>query len=113
MNRISNIQKDMKNGSPVYNMKILLDKLSPAKIIPEPNKYYTFVYIAKTPYIQYDQHPLVLVGNVFNWGFSGYNLHWEDSRKYTWNEVQSNIFEIYEEEIDTAKSLDTAYIRSN
>ena len=32
-------------------------------------KYYTFIYFAKTPLIQYDQHPLVAVFDVFDWGF--------------------------------------------
>ena len=63
---------------PTKNMQMLLGgyfKSIQGQVTPEANKYYLFVYKAKTPNIQYDQHPLIICGNVFNWGFSGLNSH--------------------------------------
>ena len=59
---------------------------------------YTFVYNAKTPGIIYDPYPLVGVEKVFDWGFIGINLHWEDRRQYTWDQIISPVYEIQEEE---------------
>ena len=112
MNRLSQVQPYIRSDSPVHNMRVILDKLGPGVIVPEPNKYYTFIYQAKTPRIQYDQHPLILCGSLFRWGFTGYNMHWEESRRYTFAEC-SNIFELSEEEFDMMRGIPTALIRSN
>ena len=112
MSRLDGIEIEMRVNAPVHNMRQLLRRLSPAKIVPQPNKYYTFIYVAKTPGIVYDRHPFVLCGDVFSWGFTGFNQHWEEVRRYSWNEVQSNIFEIYEDEALTVKELPTALIRN-
>ena len=45
-------------------MNLLKDTVTP---VPDVGKYYTFVYNAKTPSIQYDQHPLVAVTDIFSW----------------------------------------------
>ena len=63
-----------------------------------PGGLYTFVYNAKTPGIIYDPYPLVGVERVFDWGFIGINLHWEDRRQYTWDQIISPVYEIQEEE---------------
>ena len=63
-----------------------------------PGGLYTFVYNAKTPDIIYDPYPLVGVEKVFDWGFIGINLHWEDRRQYTWDQIISPVYEIQEEE---------------
>ena len=98
--------------SPEKNMNLLLSKLK-GGIVPEPNKYYTFIYKAKTPRIQYDQHPCILCGQVFQWGFTGYNIHWEEVRRYTWGEVISNVFELNEEEFQSMQNYQTARMRSS
>ncbi len=77
-----------------------MDNLSPGEIVPTPDKYYVFVYKAKTKNIQYDQYPFIVCTSVFPWGFSGYNFHWEESRRYTWQEVITNIYEIKDEELE-------------
>ena len=83
---------------PTRNMALLLAKLEPSGIVPRPNKYYTFIYKAKTRGIQYDQHPLIVCGDVYKWGFNGLNQHWGTVRQYTWNEVLSNVYELTQEE---------------
>ena len=93
-------------------MRLLLSYLTPSEIIPDPNKYYTFVYKAKTPNLQYDQHPLILCGNVFKWGFTGYNFHWNEIRQYSWAEVLSNLYEVSEEEFEIVKDIPLAKFRT-
>jgi len=97
---------------PTRNMSLLLDAISPSTIVPKPDKYYTFVYKAKTPGIQYDQYPLVICNNIFSWGFNAYNEHWGYIRQYSWNEVLSNIYELSEEEFETCKSVPLAKFRN-
>ena len=111
MNRLESIVPQMK-GKPVYNMSLLLAKLTPSTIVPRPDKYYVFVYRAKTPNIRYDTHPLIMCQNIYKWGFTGYNFHWGEPRQYTWNEVISNLYEIYEQEVQTAQQLPIAQFKS-
>lgn len=93
-------------------MKILLSNLSPSVIIPEPDKYYVFVYKAKTPNIIYDAHPFVYVSNIFHWGFTGYNFHWKEARRYSWGEVRSNMYEIYDEELNIVDQIDLTSLKT-
>ena len=104
MNRVENIRF---GGNPRRNMQLLLSSLNPSGIVPRPNKYYTFIYKAKTPGIRYDQHPLILSGSVFKWGFTAENVH-IGTRQYSWNEVLSNIYEINEEEFNFLKDVPLA-----
>jgi hypothetical protein len=81
------------------------------EFIPTPGNYYTFIYKAKTPKIKYDQHPLIAALEVKQWGFSGLNFHWQDVdpkqavRNYTWNEVNGQLYTVYDDEIDYMKSV--------
>ena len=111
MSLASSLGSNMTQRSPEKNMQLLLDKLDP-QVVPEANKYYTFVYQAKTRGIQYDQHPLILCGSVFNWGFTGYNFHWEESRRYTWAEILTNVFEVPDSEIDFLRRYPTVKMRN-
>ena len=63
-------------------------------------KLYLFVYNAKTPNLLYDQNPFVAVTDVFQWGFRGVNAHWDgEPRQYTWNEVGTDVYEIFRSEV--------------
>ena len=73
--------------------------------VPESGKAYVFIYNAKTPNIRYDQNPLVLVGDVFLWGFRGYNFHWGELKNYSWNEVAGYLHVVYPEEIEVLKTI--------
>ncbi len=99
MSRVADLLPRAK-GSPEYNMKLLIPRLGNGGIIPQPDKYYVFVYKAKTRGIQYDQHPFIVCTGVYNWGFVGVNFHWGSYRRYSWREVLSNIYEVYEDEIE-------------
>ena len=94
MNRVEGIRF---GSDPARNQALLIASLDMSEIVPEPNKYYTFVYKAKTKGIRYDQNPLILCGSVFKWGFTGENIH-IGTRQYSWAEVISNLYELSEDE---------------
>ena len=73
--------------------------------IPDPGKFYTFVYNAKTPNITYDQHPLIASMELFPWGFRGLNFHWEKYRNYTWEELAGQLYIVEWQELDELLSL--------
>ena len=83
-------------------MEALNDTVTP---IPDPGNYYTFIYNAKTPKIRYDQHPLIACTDIQQWGFRGFNYHWGLMRKYTWNEVAGQLYEVQSNELEDARQL--------
>jgi len=93
-------------------MEELIEVLSEGGKIPEAGKYYTFFYSAKTSGIQYDEHPLVGVTDVFSWGFRGINFHWGDNRQYDYNQIIGGLYEIYPEEMSDVIELGFAKVRS-
>ena len=103
----------MSTNTKVRAMADLLDSLGTGELVPEVDKYYVFVYKAKTPGIRYDAHPFVYVTAIFNWGFTGYNFHWEESRFYTWAEIQSNLYEVPEEDLNRVQEAPIALIRKS
>ena len=107
--------KDLLPGSrdrtPEMNMERLLKTLPTSEIVPEPDKYYVFVYKAKTPGVTYDQHPFIVCTNVYKWGFTGYNFHWEGVRQYSWAEVVSNLYEVSDDDLNAVQALPIAKIK--
>ena len=81
--------------------------------VPDAGRYYTLIYIPKSPMIQYDAHPLVAVTDVYRWGFRGMNYHWGEMRQYTWNEIIGQLYEIYSDELSDARELPFAKISLN
>lgn len=107
MNRIEPNIPDIKSEKDLGErmeliMYALNDTVTP---IPEAGTICTFKYYAKTPNIQYDQHPLVAVSDVFPWGFRGINFHLRDYRQYTWQELGSQVYIVQQEELDDLMSL--------
>ena len=83
-------------------MELLNDTVTP---IPEVGKFYTFVYNAKTPGYQYDQHPLIACTSLEQWGFKGLNFHWQQSRNYTWNELAGQLYIVQWNELDDLMAI--------
>ena len=83
-------------------MNLLKDTVTP---VPDVGKYYTFVYNAKTPNVQYDQHPLIACTDLFRWGFRGINFHWQSSRNYTWEELTGQVYMVKSIELDDLLSI--------
>ena len=93
INNGTNDQEDMM----LEIMDLLKDTVTP---IPDVGTICTFVYNAKTPDIRYDQHPLVAVTELFQWGFRGLNFHWQEYRQYTWEELTGQVYIVQRNELD-------------
>tara|TARA_R100001510_G_scaffold56115_1_gene61081 strand:+ start:617 stop:961 length:345 start_codon:yes stop_codon:yes gene_type:complete len=83
-------------------MELLNDTVTP---VPDVGTLCTFVYNAKTPGVTYDQHPLVAVTELFQWGFRGLNFHWQEYRQYTWEELAGQVYIVQREELDNLLSI--------
>lgn len=94
-------------------MMSILEVFREVEYVPDVGNYYTFIYQGKTPNTDYDQHPLVAVTEVFQWGFRGINFHWDESRNYTWQEVAGALHRIYNNEISYLRSLDYRQVITN
>ena len=111
--RMDEIARQM-STQPQNNMYIVLNKLgSSSGVVPQVDKYYTFVYTPKTKNIKYDQHPFILVSSVHKWGFCGINMHWDDYRRYTWAEMGTPLYEILDEEVEQFNTFPTAFFRQS
>jgi len=108
MNRIEPSIQDFKSEKDLGErmeliMYALNDTVTP---IPEEGNICTFKYYAKTPKLRYDQHPLVAVTELFNWGFRGINFHLRKYRQYTWEELGTQVYIVDKTELDDLLSLD-------
>ena len=100
-NRIEAIKDQLTSSDPEDLMLQIMEALNnTVEAIPSVGKYYTFVYNAKTPDVQYDQHPLIACTDLFRWGFRGINFHWQSSRNYTWEELTGQVYMVKSIELD-------------
>ena len=107
-NRIEPIKEDLAAAvnNPEDMMMIIMQALNDTVTpIPEVGQFYTFVYNAKTPEKQYDQHPLIACTDLFKWGFRGINFHWQSSRNYTWDELIGEMYMVKSIELDDLLSI--------
>ena len=86
-------------------MLSIMEVFTRSEFIPDVGKYYTFIYLAKTPDITYDQYPLIAVTAVERWGFKGLNYHWNEFKNYTWQEVAGKMHVIEANEIEYMRTL--------
>ena len=115
VNRIRELVDNMTGlKDPDDRMLEILDMLtaSSARSV-EPGKLYLFVYNDKTPNITYDQNPFIAVTDVFQWGFRGFSAHWREPRQYTWNEVGTDVYEIFRSEVNDVLRLSLMNKRLN
>ena len=105
-NRIEAIKDQLTSSDPEDLMLQIMEALNnTVEAIPSVGKYYTFVYNAKTPNVQYDQHPLIACTDLFRWGFRGVNFHWQSSRNYTWEELTGQVYMVKSIELDDLLSI--------
>ena len=105
-NRIEAIKDKLTSSNPEDLMLEIMGALNnTVEAIPTVGKYYTFVYNAKTPNVQYDQHPLIACTDLFRWGFRGINFHWQSSRNYTWEELTGQVYMVKSIELDDLLSI--------
>ena len=91
----------------------IISTLTETEVVPAVGRYYTFIYIPKTPKIRYDEHPLVACIQIFNWGFRGINYHWGDYRNYTWEEIIGYLHIVYPMELFDMRSIPYQKIKIN
>ena len=75
---------------------------------PLQGRYYTYIYYAKTPKILYDQHPLILAGDMLPKGFLGFNYHLGKIRQYNTTDgdrLVSGLYELSQQEFATLRSV--------
>jgi hypothetical protein len=105
-NRIESAKAKIKSlGDPEDMMIEIMSILKETSLIPEVGKFYTFVYNAKTPNIEYDQHPLIACTEIKRWGFKAINFHWRKPRNYTWEEIPGQLHLVRENELDDLLSI--------
>tara|TARA_B100001769_G_C21894955_1_gene483447 strand:- start:153 stop:524 length:372 start_codon:yes stop_codon:yes gene_type:complete len=101
-NRIEPIKEELETTNDPEDLMLMIMEALKGTVspIPEVGKFYTFVYNAKTPRIQYDQHPLIACTDLQQWGFKGLNFHWRQSRNYTWEELAGQLYIVDYNELD-------------
>ena len=101
-NRIEPIKEELETTNDPEDLMLMIMEALKGTVspIPEVGKFYTFVYNAKTPRIQYDQHPLIACTDLQQWGFKGLNFHWQQSRNYTWEELAGQLNIVDYNELD-------------
>ena len=101
-----------KKINPTDVMKSLMEALQPLQGLPDLiNTIHTYI---TQKLLDFDTiHPLVRISSLSRDGFTGINLHWNDSRRYTYPEIVSSLYEIYQSEVSDAMELPTAYYQTN
>ena len=116
MNRVQSIV-DKLSGSEnpddlmIEIMGVLTDVIESTDV--EVGNFCTFVYSPKTPYLKYDQNPLVAVVGKFEWGFRGINYHWGEFRNYTNEEVVGPLHLVHPNEVSDLRNIPYANYRLN
>lgn len=74
-------------------------------MVPIPGKVYVFAYYAAKPNLLTDRFPIVEVTGVYEWGYSGVNLHLQEPRNYNFNRRPTPMYMIKPNEVSTALAL--------
>ena len=121
-------QKIVGVTDPEEIMLEIINIFDDTEIIPDVGMFCTFIYNAKTVRnrsnervvpstnkVFYDQHPLIQVLGVYQWGFRGFNYHWrsagEEIHNYTWNEVAGQLHVIRGYEMPYMRTVDYAELK--
>ena len=114
VNRIKKTRDDIIALGDVDDMMTeVLDIFNKTDVVPDVGRYYTFVYKPETPNIRYDEHPLVAVTGIYQWGFRGLNFHWGTERNYNWMGIVGNLHIIYPLELSDARDIPFQKFRIN
>ena len=72
---------------------------------PLPGKVYVYVYFASTPNILSDRYPIVQVKGVYDWGWTGMNLHIGKQRNYNFGRNTTPLYMLKPNEVQSALGL--------
>lgn len=81
---------------------VLSDSISP---MPIPGKVYVYTYIASKEELLTDMYPIVQVKGVYEWGWTGMNLHLKKQRNYTIGNNVTPLYMLKPNEVQTALTL--------
>lgn len=73
--------------------------------IPIPGKVYVYVYFAATPNMLSDRYPIVQVKGVYDWGWTGMNLHIQKQRNYNFSRNTTPLYMLKPNEVQAALTL--------
>ena len=81
--------------------------------VPIVNGVYVFTYYAQKPNLLTDRYPIVGVTGVYDWGFSGMNLHIGEPRNYNFNAAATGFYRLKPQEVAAARALPLMYLIQN
>ncbi len=73
--------------------------------IPLPGKVYVYTYIAEKPDFLTDMYPVVQVLGVYDWGWTGINLHIKKQRNYSIGNNTTPLYMLKPNEVQSALTL--------
>lgn len=73
--------------------------------IPAVNGVYCLEYYAVTEPLLTDRFPIVGVTGVYQWGFSGMNLHLGEPRNYNFDSISGSLYRLKPQEVAAARAL--------
>ena len=73
--------------------------------IPVPGGVYVYTYIAEKPDFLTDMYPVVQVLGVYDWGWTGMNLHIRKQRNYTIGNNTTPLYLLKPMEVQTVLTL--------
>jgi len=79
--------------------------IASAEQVPVVNGVYCFEYYAITPGLLTDMFPIVGVTGVYEWGFTGMNLHLGEPRNYNYDNAASAFYRLKPQEVAAARAL--------
>lgn len=74
-------------------------------MVPVVGKVYVFSYFAAKPELLTDRYPIVQVTGVYQWGYSGVNLHLQEPRNYNYDRRPTPMYMLKSNEVASALSL--------
>ena len=106
-NRLETVEKNM-NGTESADVMFAKasDALKSTEVqVPMVGNFYIFTYVAAKRGLLTDLYPLVAVTGVYDWGFTGINMHLGEQRNYNYPVMMSPLYEVRSTELDSARSL--------
>ena len=106
-NKIARIRKNLIGTEDANDIMDKIMQAIPERVtmVPTPGKTFLFSYSAVTPNLLTDRFPLVTVKYVFDWGFTGINLHLREQRNYNLTGMATELYEIQTAEVGDVMAL--------
>ena len=73
--------------------------------MPIPGKVYVYTYIANSAELLTDMYPVVAVEGVYEWGWTGINLHLKKQRNYNIGSNATPLYMVKANEVQTLLTL--------